>query len=228
MLLNEFERTLQFDKEILNPVNTFYSGSNMRNKNSDRFRYERDYWDRKLTIDLKKIGWVRAGKGAFSEVFTNPTKDFVLKITKKPDRAFAWFALMTQLYPNKHFPKISNAKIYNINGINYHIFLIEKLIPVKKTPFISTLGRIADRFIYRKSNVLDNNFYVNNCNIKSKSVQQVIQYLKENPSFEKALYILRNNENVRTKILPDIHSKNIMQRTDGTLVLTDPVYNGFD
>ena len=90
-----------------------------------------------LNEKLSKMGWAPLNSGAYSRVYQNPKKKYVLKITTYQDNGYAEFVNITRKFKNKHFPKISDQKDLVINISNeevakFSLYLIEKLkvIPV--------------------------------------------------------------------------------------------------
>ena len=80
-----------------------------------------------ITYDLEKMGWRCIGNGGFANVYGNPNKDYVLKITYNPDPAYAYYVSLIKKLHNKHLPVISDLKRITINGRTCYIYLIEKL-----------------------------------------------------------------------------------------------------
>ena len=80
---------------------------------------------------LQAYGWQPIGMGAFSDVYAKEGYEYVLKMNRTPDSAFAKFAILSRASRNPHFPHIGNGKIINIKGHKYIAYLIEFLEPIK-------------------------------------------------------------------------------------------------
>ncbi|VVC05189.1 Uncharacterised protein [uncultured archaeon] len=165
---------------------------------------------RTIIPTFKKLGWQYTDSGSFSSVFVNPKKLYILKINYRADRPFAWFALLTRKFPNPHFPRIGDMKIFNFQHQRYYMFMIEKLedgnIPPEWKYF-------RDVGTWKHTSVLKKNLL-----LLPKRTQQ---YFQENPSLVDALEIIST---YRHGYKLDIFPSNIMFRKDGTLVIVDPYY----
>lgn len=64
-----------------------------------------------LKLKLKKMGWIYLDNGAFSSVYVNDKKSYVIKINSYPDPGFEYYVNTIKKYHNKHFPKISDKKV---------------------------------------------------------------------------------------------------------------------
>ena len=165
-----------------------------------------------LANKLSQLGWRRAGSGAFSDVFQNPAKSYVLKVNRDPDPAYQKFVNLAKKFPNKHFAKISDQKVITYQKEKFYIYAIEKLFKANNVIFLVLL---ADRVIFYWKKISKNR------TLKSLDFDQAQQdYLKSHPSFYKALLILGKAD--PTGRFLDIHAGNIMQRKDGTVVIIDP------
>lgn len=150
---------------------------------------------------LSQLGWVKLGDGLYSIVYTNPRKSYVLKINKIFDSGFEAFAQFVKSHPNKHFPKIGDVKQVKYANERYYIYCIEKLYPI--TP-LATAMKMAD--------LIDNAFY------DDPPKGPAFNFFQKQPNLLGAIKLLRNKFGASN----DIHSGNIMQRKDGTIVITDP------
>jgi len=212
MRLDEFKRTMEMPKDIpnANPLSM------------DFIKY------------LKDNGWRGIGSGYFSLVYANPNYPYVMKVTKKYDRGFAKFAMLTHQHPNKHFPVIGNAKLIKTGMSKYHVYLIEKLFPLEERyeECVSMLSSIID--------VVDNptpeNVNSHIANIIKRNIKflrdndrdaeymedfydQWQEFMKENGSVIEAMLIVLKYRDGALDFAP----RNFMQRKDGTIVITDPV-----
>ncbi|VVC05190.1 Uncharacterised protein [uncultured archaeon] len=221
MLLNELTRYYDFDPSVSSKISTYYNHKSQKKLGIDIKS------DDQLQNSLAKLGWKRAGHGGYSNVFENPSKNYILKVNYYPDSAFAWFALLTRKFPNPHFPKIGNMKYFHLKGkINhYHVYLIEKLHQIP-----STYTWYAEYTVFKMITLAAKDS-------DSKELEEALEdakdtshvkggtiyeYLQKNPKFLDALRIIGICAS-RNKFSIDLHTENIMARNDGTFVLTDPL-----
>lgn len=157
---------------------------------------------------LEKYGWKYHDGGAYSNVYTNSRKPYVLKINTEFDPAFQRFVNLIKKYPNKHFPQISDMKEYKVGRKKYYIYMIEKLYKVKDQ-FISSL--IRDYTDYNGDDLenIDTDY---------------LEYLNKHKDFWAALNIIIKNQK---DYEIDLHNDNFMKRKNGTIVLTDPYSIGW-
>ena len=202
------------------------------NNNSDNWHDERLQSDSIFKKKMEGLGWKYFKGGAYSSVFVNPNKNFVVKTTQNADRGYAHYVDLIKRSRNPHFPKISDkkkllvpSKPYEswhgsmIQGPDedYYIYLIEKLYPIDddqtKTSLAITLSRWFDKVIrypYMSLKSMSKTFSYEG---------SIPEILLENKKLVQALRIVGNN---RKNFVNDMHSGNIMKRKDGTIVITDP------
>ena len=162
---------------------------------------------RSMNAFLRRKGWKLLGSGAYSLVYINLNEPFILKINKRQDQGFAWFALLTHKFPNKHFPKITAMRGVNIDGRFFHIYAIEKLVKIPQSDVAYLCRDIADSDIGITGD---------------SEVAALAEYmpLEEAKSLFNACLILRKHNPRHFHV--DLHYDNIMQRKDGTVVINDP------
>jgi hypothetical protein len=201
MNINEYYRP-KISKGIEAAATDYYNKINQGNS-----------WNANLLLNntLKKYGWTYTTQGLYSSVYVNPNKNYVLKLNKHPDPGYAKYVTLIKNYKNPHFPIISDLKQININNKIYYVYLIEKLKQysdnnvVKAIKYVSTFPSLPLREIYRE--------------------EEIPTILLTHPKLEKALRIVGRNLGPRMSL--DLHSGNIMQRNDGTIVITDPYSSYF-
>ena len=215
MRLTELTHEYQFDPEVLRATKDMYA---KEPKGEVTLYYKGEYEQRKaefsegqiddLGITLNNIGWKKLDNGLYSTVYANPNKPYILKVNNRPDRAFAWFALLTHKFPNIHFPKIGNAKFTKIGNFNYYIYLIEKLKLILPDQTAVTISDFC--------NAAASQWY--------SPIQDVIAQFsfEEFPVDKELAAALRILGKYKKKCRLDIHENNVMQRADGTLVIIDP------
>jgi len=179
-------------------------------------------------ITLSKLGWTRFGNGNFSSVYSNPKKNYIMKISDKPDEGYAEYVNLIKKTRNKHFPKISDIKFLEIPVIMYHVtkdvkyyvYLIEKLYSININTIqngnypmsATTAGSYCHSVAY--------NYWKDLTTVFSDNDEDVPKFLKRNPSLVQALQFVGKNASVNVWL--DIKGENLMQRLDGTIVITDP------
>jgi hypothetical protein len=159
-----------------------------------------------LRKKLSKYGWKYLNGGYFSKVFVNPNKNYVLKINSIPDKGYETYVELIKHHRNPHFPIISDIKQLTINNEIYYAYLIEKLKPIH--------ALIAKKYV----SIFD--IVINSPYVPIKQLFSIIPplFLKY-PKLVKALQIVGQNYGYYNL---DLHEKNIMQRENGTIVITDP------
>lgn len=165
------------------------------------------------SYDLEKAGWYGVGGGSYCNVWGNPKKNYVLKLTYNPDPAYAYYVSLIKKLHNNHLPIISDLKRIKVNGKNCYIYLIEKLNKADEGwPVADGLNTIMQC----PNTKLDELFQYATYFQKT--------YFKKNSEIVKLARLLgkyKNKSGIRNIFL-DMHSGNIMQRNDGTIVITDP------
>ena len=183
---------------------------------------------------LAKLGWTPLGNGNFSSVFENPKKQYVLKVSEKPDPAYNEYVKLIKRARNKHFPRISDMKkllslpteTYFSMTLNkfvhrptkeYYVYLIERLEPVR------SIDRISLQDVARSCYLVANNWWEPNLvEIFQEEYREFPKFLRRSPSLVQALrFVGEHCDDIKGAWL-DIHRDNIMQREDGTIVITDP------
>ena len=166
---------------------------------------DNDLYD-ELTDRLEKMGWEFHDSGYFSSVFINPRKNYILKVNTIPDEGFNYFVNLIKRYPNKHFPIVSNLRLIKTAAHDYYMYYIEKLYPVQYL-VEKDISTYCLHHAYKRYNHTPNPY-------SSDS-----EYVKNNPDFARALDIVLQYHG---KFGIDVPGDNIMQRQDGTVVITDP------
>jgi hypothetical protein len=215
----ELTRTVPLDPKAVAAAGQFYA------KISDIPRHENtiddddtlDFIaDREFPYVMQQLGWTEAHTmGYYSNVFSKPGEPYVLKINKRVDRPYAWFAFLTIKFPNRHFSKICNAKIIKVNKENYRIYAIEKLQPMATQFNRDDAGEIASFCKWTARSPLSREFLLTQtkrdthlCKILNGQVETLLDACMLLKKYNKGYHI-------------DIHQNNMMLR-DQTFVITDP------
>lgn len=184
----------------------------------------------KTEVQLEKLGWKYEDAGVYSDVFVNPSKDYILKINTRRDLGFLWFMFLAHKYPNPHFPRIMDVAVAakDNEGEKLYIYKLERLeqVPKSMNPLLTTMDWCL--VAIRNGEAEDVRDYIENIPDKYRSnpstihigaVGQLSKYLEESPELEKALNIIGKNAK---NFIIDTGAFNFMQRKDGTLVINDP------
>lgn len=180
----------------------------------------------KIINTMKKLGWHNTNSGKYSFVFENPKKDYVVKVNYRADPAFDFFANLTRKYRLPNFPKISDMKTIEKKEGNkvqqYGIYLIEKLYPLGggyPGYYAEYVAEIIRDILWFNGDINKTiQHYEQTLSANENKNELLKKILVKNPELPKAINILSRTHTGNL----DIHSDNIMQRKDGTLVITDP------
>jgi hypothetical protein len=171
--------------------------------------------ERKIAVTqyMHKAGWNLLGAGYFSSVFQNPKKSYIIKINYKPDNAFKYYVDMIKESKNRHFPKINDVKTIKVGNTEYHTYLIEKLYQAPKIVksyihFFMFCRGDFDEELRRHPN--------------DSSMINAKRYFEKHKELQRALKLVIKN---KSRFFMDVNDENVMQRKDGTIVITDP-YSG--
>ena len=172
-----------------------------------------------LNTYFKNLGWNRVGVGYFSEVYANPKKNYVIKVNKQPDRSYERFIDFVKQHPNKHFPVVSDVKLIMLAGAKFYIYALERL-----GEFTSPLKNVESKII---ANLLqeiglypdDDLDVIVDEDLRFNDIPELKAWINQQPGLVKAVRMLGK---YRGKSGLDIWENNLMQRKDGTIVITDP------
>ena len=159
----------------------------------------------KMNRKLKELGWILIDFGAFSYVYRNPSKNYVLKINNLPDPAYDKFVKFCQKVNSPYLPKIIDKQTFDADGKEYNLYYIEKLYKLS----VSSSRSIRE--------VID-------ANIRDMPNWQV-KHFRSYDLFQKypgLLEMILRLGNLKSYGYFDLHPNNIMMRKDGTPVLIDP------
>ena len=178
-----------------------------------------------VIVKLKALGWEQYGTGAYSNVYANPKKNYVLKLNKTSDEGYENYVELIKQHPNPHFPKISAVKTLNVNNERYpcnlSLYLIEKLYKVpyaKTTYYTASFYKVTTDYYKSLETLIEEDIRASSWSKQFNPTS--IELLKENPLLVKALQLIGEFKKAGHGI--DIHDNNYMQRKDGTIVITDP------
>lgn len=175
----------------------------------------------------KDIGTEVLGPGgAFGKVIQSHNPEIVYKVFEKDD-AYLNFIRFVQRYPNKNFPKFYKVKNmtaffkrYDVQADKFYVVALEKLYPIKgpfTREFLSDFLGVPhlDHPTHLMPNGKQNAFMV--------PAREFMQYLPELKDLWQAGLKIRGLHGESSDYNWDLHPGNIMQRKDGTVVITDPL-----
>ena len=193
-----------------------------------------------ILTKFEKQGIKFIGGGKYGQVFTHPSWNYVIKILEN-DPEYLAFVDWVISHPNKHFPKFAKKPLRmhqfhtrpTKSAPYWYIVKIEKLYPITDRKLLEFLVYELERcgeVAWRKRHGTPSTYYNPNhvqlfpdgSMVKGATIQDVFD---KYPWIEELAYAY-------TQIWEaelghnDLHSGNIMQRKDGTIVITDPVWEG--
>lgn len=166
--------------------------------------------------DYIKQGYKRVGEpSASAVVFASPDRTQVIKVGKRSD---CWlnFAEAAKHSDNRHVPQIKSLDIYGPHYLAVVEFLHEVPESFFKTPEYRKIA--AYMFLHGKwANGKD--VYLNR--FKDEQIQQMADELQtKDPALIAALDMVIHHKGSCNF---DVHPENFMRRSDGTLVVSDPL-----
>ena len=197
-------------KDIVQTVDDFSDEPNM-----NRTKYNR------LKNLLTDKGYTIIGEGWFSFVFEAPDSSFVIKVSREPDSCYIQFTNYAMENPNKHLPKL---KLIDY-GDGMFVTIIEKLRPLAGNVKYDIEKTWHDWATAQNKTRSRNDVQALYPNGETSSVFDFLDddfrnTLKKYQSLFTAINAFRKTV---TDCRFDMHRDNFMQRSDGTIVITDPV-----
>ncbi len=198
---------------------------------------------------LKSLGYERLGSGQDATVWSKDEAS-VIKIlmpSDKPDRAdngFLTFYNFCQAHPSVNLPKFvdiggAHHSVFEINGTPYRQIAMEKLSAIKGDSVdewmvwaLSDLCKTTSHWKVVEQELKDPKFWVLHQGIGAGGLIAAIERrFERRPEAKQQFMELFNT--MRLLFLAgkqvglgwDLHTENVMQRKDGTLVIVDPFYS---
>lgn len=153
----------------------------------------------KPTEYLKQYGWNILGAGSYARVYANPTKDYILKIFVNDPGYQTWLKFMIENQHNKFIPKIKGKPVSVFQDKMFAVRM-EKLKPHKSIKALKLFNEDYEQWFVNPASV----------KIQDKDILDIFKFLKKVQGKHKFA-------------VTDIHHENIMERSDGQLVLIDPL-----
>jgi len=199
---------------------------------------------------LKSNGFKQLGAGQFSQAWTAPGENTVVKISTQEDVCWLRFAKWVRKQAsNKHLPKIHSIRTYNtkdgelfvsriekLEEVDDYFFEIEQLLTKEKDPskvaemlWVRTLDYDNPRHILQDMSVIEpmlKSPLRKNPKFKGISIGHLIlrimqEYTTTSPLIKTVRKASKEVLQDR-RCFADLHSGNIMKRRDGTIVIVDP------
>lgn len=153
---------------------------------------------------LASIGWNRVGLGAYGIVFKNPKYPYVIKVFSDDPNYYTWFEFMRANQDNPHIPKI----------IGYRAILDDRALAIRLEKLYS-----IDIDQFKAVNEIDKRIQYSKGTSREAEVLEFLE--NKYPEYSKLIALIKLLHE-KTPWL-DLHADNVMQRSDGTIVITDPV-----
>lgn len=212
------------------------------------------YYDLTLGEIMSKLAKHYGGEwtsGTYGAVLINPNWNYVIKVFQN-DPYYLDFINFILAHPNPHFPKVQRKPIkmhsfFTRTAIEpsvFYVVKIEKLQPISKE-----LGRFIVKYLevgttaayrlyhmppeqrkqsiqlYGDYDAIDKRAWVlPDGSVHKLSVKELFEKLPWFKSLCNAMWMIWDNVEGSS----DIHAGNFMQRKDGTIVITDPLWEGSD
>jgi hypothetical protein len=190
---------------------------------------------------FKDAGYKKIGSGVDSTVWAKDEQS-VIKIlmpddpTNNAEKTFLKFYNFVRKYKSlENLPKFLQAKDYfDINGIRYTFVVMERLYPIPKKSFNEAIVWIMSDLATQKLNWEQALTVIKNKNTWSlfhdgmnpKKIVQIIDSMSELDLAKFGmlftLMTLMYHTGQINRLGWDLHTENVMQRQDGTLVIIDP------
>lgn len=192
-------------------------------------KYHQLTWN-ELVQELAKVGINSLGKGRFGQVFYKAGWNYVIKVFEN-DNAYLDYVNFCIENPNPHYPKFIKKPLnmHQFHARTHHaekmmqVVKIELLQPLKDSWYAVNLSKIfkllnkeTDEIMLFNDNTQQYDSYYNINEIFNDFKQYKVEELIS------AIYAIKHHfPNYKL----DLHLDNLMQRTDGTVVLSDPIYD---
>ncbi len=161
----------------------------------------------RLRILFGERGFRLIGDGHFSNVYSNGRN--VIKVYRN-DPSYERFLDYVNQHPNIHFPKIINQP-RNLKGTDLKVVQLERLLPVSNENWFWFEKALMHIFV-SKSEMRDD---------LHDLYQSELSFADYNPQYGALVSAIRGLETIEG-VTHDFQMQNILQRPDGTIVISDP------
>lgn len=196
--------------------------------------YQKTKYDLFKMLDERGIKFI--GGGQYGDVIAHPSWNYVIKIFS--DDQYLSFVHFAITHPNKHYPKMMR------NPLNMHAFYrrlrsdpnkfwvvkIERLYPITDQRLLTFLVRNLEQAACHAVNHSPDKYISEYAKLEGPNGEiytgDIWTKVFESYPWFKSLCLAYANTWGHLKGSPDIHSKNLMQRANGDIVIIDPVWEG--
>ena len=169
---------------------------------------------------LRRHGWTCFSMSSkYSNVYCNPKYRYVLKINKRPDIGYENYVQLIHKKRNKHFPHISDRKEIMVGGEKYYAYLIEELYHISDRDRARYLAEIFRDYVKGRQYDMNITKIFSSVHCYPEGIPEE---LKNDRSLREALDMIARESILGGEFKLDLHNENIMEREDGTVVITDP------
>lgn len=190
------------------------SGYSSYLKNRRRINLLNDADRNNFSRSFSRMGWKEINRGVYSTVYKNPTKSYILKVNHRFDSGYQRYVdFVNEHKNNKYLPKIIAKEFVIKSRKKYYLYFIEKLKYFPKTEVIDLMFEIVE-----ESKFYDTLIAVYN----SMSTEQQNLFGKVDKKYPGLLQTTFDIGKYAKNFNIDINEDNVMQRADGTPVITDP------
>lgn len=194
------------------------------------------YYGKKCIADIleNELGWRDIGSGKFANVYEVPGKNYVVKVWTD-DEPYEIFLKYILTHPNKHFPKVlgrlkSIPAMYKRTDRKETVKMVklERLEPCPAKTYEMVESILRGSRSYKHTYYVDKDY--------QKKDGSIITVKRERFEYHDLSEIFPQTDSIfdvyhtmmedldDTRCSPDVTNRNIMQRSDGTIVLIDPLW----
>jgi len=188
-------------------------------------------FDNKMIKHLLNKGWINTATGSMSRIFEHKNKNYVIKINIKEDKAFNSYVQIIKQIKTIYVPRILDEKYFEKSGKTYHIYLIEKLYNLPMSdPKSDAIQRCFWELIpgtekWTVKDLMDRLTKEESYSYQaSAKYGKVIKILNKYKGLAETILKIAASADKSKNLYLDIHTGNLMQRKNGTPVITDPYY----
>jgi hypothetical protein len=171
----------------------------------------------RLSMFIKQKGFVLLGYGANARVYGRKGSPYVIKIYRN-DPCYEKFIAFIAKNDNPHFPKVLSQPVSISNADR--MVKLEALSELRDAKTIEMVKHISSGFIQyydlKPREGQDTRDY-------DQRIAQWMETAKQHPKLIEAIKLLHDNFSGGGCFI-DLGSQNLMQRSDGTVVLVDPTF----
>lgn len=168
---------------------------------------------------LQAAGYEPMGTGQFAEVYKKAGTDYVLKLFDYDDKAYLlYMGMIKQHQSNPHFPKII-GKLIKVTD-QYYAVRMEEL---HQTSISDHEMKLFELFCSKRASFwLGNMDAFMKSNFRANDRKELEDLFQQNPHLCEALTLIAELKD-KHSLWFDFKKANIMERSNGEIVFTDPI-----